>query len=320
MTAERSHIPNTPLDAPSLYLVEPVSPLTPLVQLLPRYEIHLKAKKRQPRGRKKYLQTLQKIFAWLGAGVAQAGLTHARMQEYVEHLGELDRAGATIINDLAAVRSFSFWAIAAGLRETDPTAGIERPKKASPMPTPLYEEEIADLILRIQPGDGLTDKQRWLWMRNRRAVALMLYAGLRSAEAASLTWQQIKLHARLLEVRGGKNNKDRLIPIHVRLLAVLLEVEPEDRHGPVCPTRHGRPMSYRTMEHVCGRWLRTLGMYVHSHQFRHSFASHMLWSGVDLRSIQALMGHEQLSTTERYLKVDQRLVRAAVNKLPDWGS
>lgn len=293
---------------------------TPLVACLGRYEAHLQAKKRRPRGIAKYRQTLKKVFAWLGENVGQAALTRAQLEVYTEELAARGRAGSTIINDLAAVKSFSLWAIRMGLRTDDPTAGIERPRKAMPMPTPLYADEIAGLIAAMQPSPGLTDLQAWYWQRNRRAVALMLYAGLRSAEVAALDWRQVKIAAKMIEVRGGKNNKDRFLPVHDRLLAVLLAVPLEGRHGPVCGARDGLPVSYRTMEHLCGRWLRSLGVIVHAHQFRHSFASHMLWEGADLRSIQNLLGHEQLSTTERYTKVDDRLAREAVGRLPDFGS
>lgn len=298
------------------------TPETPIADLIPWWEKSLRAKKRRPRGVDKYVRTMRKIAAALGEGAGQAALTRQAMERYLELLH--DRAGSTLINDLAVVRSFAIWCIGRDLRLDDPTAGIERPRKAQPMPTPLYADEIAQLLARVaREQHGLTDIQAWYWERNRRAVALMLYAGLRSAEVAALEWgRHIKLAAKSIEVRGGKNNKDRLIPIHARLLAVLLEVPPEERaHGqPVCGTRAGRPMSYRTMEHLCGRWLRGLGISIHAHQLRHSFASHLLWNGADLRTIQTLLGHEQIGTTERYLKVDQRSTRQAMNSLPDFGA
>lgn len=315
--------PAPPPAAPALALVAPLTPATPLVDLLPRYEAHLRSR-RQPRGAEKYLRTLRKILAWLGPTSAQADLTRRRVMEYVDAQGEAGRAGSTIINDLAVVRSFALWCVDLDLRIDDPTVGIERPRKAKPMPNPLYEDEVEQLIQAMWSArEGLTDIEAWYWERNRRAVMLMFYAGLRSSEVAGLRWRHVKLSAKILEVRGGKNNKDRSVPIVSRLLAVLLEVPPEERqsHMAVCGERGtGKPLSYRTMEHVCGRWLKKMGVHIHAHRLRHSFASHLLWNDVDLRQIQKLLGHEQLSTTEHYTLVDDRAMRKAINRLPDFGA
>lgn len=303
---------------PELTVITSITTETPLLEMIDDYQSHLRARARRPRGIDKYIRTIRKIMLWIGPAARMADLNADVVRQYAEALGEHGCAGATIINDLAVIRSFCRWAVQRGLRSDDPTLGVDRPAKAKPNPSPLYADEITQLFAVMQEPDDLTDRQRWHWRRNKRAVMLMLYAGLRSAEVAALRWSQVKIPAKVIEVRGGKNGKDRVVPIHPCLLANLLEVPPDDRRPglAVAGKEDGSTMSYRTMEHVCGRWLKKLGLVLHAHQLRHSFASHLLWNGADLLIIQSLLGHEDLNTTRCYTKVDHRQTREAVNMLP----
>jgi integrase/recombinase XerC len=85
----------------------------------------------------------------------------------------------------------------------------------------------------------------------------------------------------------------------------------------VCGHRNGKPISYKTVPHIFDRWLKTEGLDISAHQLRHTFATQMLWNGADLRTIQRLLGHASLATTERYLAVEMQQKRSAVDLLPD---
>jgi integrase len=156
-----------------------------------------------------------------------------------------------------------------------------------------------------------------VWQRNRRAIYLMLYGGLRIAEASALLWRDVDLDTRVLWVRDGKGGKDRSIPIHPVLLKELLAAPDRDQVPAVLANLQGLPINPKSLAHLFERQLRKLGVHITAHQLRHSFATEMLRAGADLRSIQELMGHEKLETTQRYLMVDAERMRAAVNLLPE---
>jgi integrase/recombinase XerD len=107
--------------------------------------------------------------------------------------------------------------------------------------------------------------------------------------------------------------------MHQRLLKELQLVPKAERQPDrtvICKS-DGSPLSRRSIEHICDRWLRRLGFDVHAHRFRHSFATQMMRKGANIRTIQELLGHADLKTTERYLMVDVEDKRRAVDVLPD---
>lgn len=280
------------------------------------------------RGAVKYEQTLRAFLRWLGDDAPMAAINRRSVLAYIAERRQAGRAGSTLINDLAVIRSFCAWAIRAGLRTDDATAGIKRPKKALPHPKPIEAHEVRRLMVAIAAvPDGVLPLCQRRWRRDRLAVALMLYAGLRVAEAAALHWRDVDLAARVLTVPDGaaKGGVGRRVPLVDRLAAMLDEVPPSARGADapllpaVCGKRAGQALHYRTMEHICGRWLKRLGFTLHAHQLRHTFATHLLWHDADLRAIQELLGHKSIATTERYLAVDDRHRRASIEKLPDFG-
>ncbi len=300
-----------------------------LTDLVDSYRAYLVGIGRRPAGIERYVWAIERCFTWLGPGATMADLTDVAVLNYLEDLGARGQAGSTRINALATIRDFSLWAIRRGLRRDDPTTGIPRPPKADPDPDPLYPDQVAVLISAIRMPEGLEGSSRWQWARNRRALLLKLYAGLRLSEAAALSWQRVKLAAEVLEVRGGKNNKDRLIPIHGRLHAELDMVPASERHHlrAVAGREDCAHLTAKGMAKIYTRWLDPLLRVAgadfaddfHPHQLRHTFASHLVWSGADLRTVQELLGHAQLSTTERYVRVLLEQKQTAVAKLPDFG-
>jgi integrase/recombinase XerD len=146
------------------------------------------------------------------------------VQRYKEELGKRGCAGSTVINALAAIRDFSVWALFEGYRYDDPTLGIKRP----PKPNPLYADEVALLMAAIEhdpPPEG--SRAYWYWQRNRLAVLLFLYTGLRLSELAALRWSDLHLRAGVLDVRAeaAKNGAERSVPIP-NFLRVELEAVP----------------------------------------------------------------------------------------------
>jgi site-specific recombinase XerD len=141
-----------------------------------------------------------------------------------------------------------------------------------------------------------------------RALLMTAYAGgLRLSEVARLRVEDIDSACMVIHIRRGKGHKDRDVMLSPRLLAVLREYWKLQRPRPyLFPGRHpDRPISVRTVQMACERALEASGLskHVHMHTLRHSFATHLLESGTDLRTIQVLLGHHSFSTTARYLHI-----------------
>jgi site-specific recombinase XerD len=148
-----------------------------------------------------------------------------------------------------------------------------------------------------------------------RAVLMTAYAGgLRLSEVARLRVEDIDSARMVIHVRQGKGHKDRDVMLSPRLLAVLRQYWKINRPKPyLLPGRHpDQPISVRTVRMVCGRALKASGLskHIHMHTLRHSFATHLLESGTDLRTIQVLLGHHSFSTTAKYLHITTAVLKS----------
>jgi site-specific recombinase XerD len=286
-----------------------------LIALIPPYTAALRARGQRPRGIQKYRETLTSFFVWLGPHACMEALTAPSVRRYQEHKSLTCGAGS-IGNLLTVIRSFCSWAIREELRSTDPTLLCDWPRRRPTVPRALNHAQLRALMAAITTPVHLPQAQRWIWERNQRAVLLMLFAGLRIAEAAALDWRDVDLDGRTLYVREGKGGNDRTVPIHPRLRLALEAVPACERHCAIAGQVDGRPLTHKSMGHLFERWLPGLGIEISSHQLRHSFATSLLKSGANLRVIQQLLGHASLETTMRYLLVEDVEKHRAVNGMP----
>ncbi len=176
------------------------------------------------------------------------------------------------------------------------------PKAPKKLPVVLSQDEMARFL------DALQNPKH-------RALLMTAYAGgLRLSEVARLRVEDIDAARMVLHVRQGKGNKDRDVMLSPRLLAVLRAYRATYRPKPyLFPGRQpDRPVSPRTVQMVCERAPAASGLskHVHMHTLRHSFATHLLEAGTDLRTIQVLLGHRNFSTTARYLHVATAALRS----------
>lgn len=193
-----------------------------------------------------------------------------------------------------ALRVFYAWGARKGFLTIDPMAELPKAAPGTRIPRPWGDDEIALVLARARPVP---------W---RRAAMLALYAGLRCCEITTVRRQDI-IRGRLRIT--GKGGKVRTIPISDELAAELDDGTP----GHLCPGVKGRAIQARTLsQHQHEEWRRLgLGADVHLHGARHAFATSLLEAGADVRTIQQLMGHESLATTQGYLAVaDSRAVEA----------
>jgi integrase/recombinase XerC len=207
---------------------------------------------------------------------------------------------------LSAVRSLFRFACREGTLEANPAQGVKTPKVPKTLPRHLRPGEVESLIEAPQ-GEGP------LVLRDRAILELLYAAGLRVSELVGLDWPDVDLSARMVRVMG-KGSKERMVPFGRPAAAALrawLEVwdtarDVSDGGQPVFLGNKGKRLGDRDVRRVIDRWVDAAAVArgVHPHTLRHTFATHLLEGGADLRAIQELLGHSSLSTTQKYTHLE----------------
>jgi integrase/recombinase XerC len=204
---------------------------------------------------------------------------------------------------LSAIRSFYRWLMKEGLAEHNPAASVRAPKAARKLPDTLDVDAITRL-LEIEDDSPLA-------LRDKAIMELFYSSGLRLSELASLKWDQIDFSSGQIRV-VGKGNKTRMVPVGSYAASALQEWRKvrgtfaafDELH--VFVSKPGNPISKRTIQARIRHWAKRQGLpqNVYPHLLRHSFASHLLESSGDLRAVQELLGHADISTTQIYTHLD----------------
>lgn len=224
---------------------------------------------------------------------------------FVARLGRGSLARSSIARKLSAVRSFLTHAVRDGRIESSPAESISSPKVPRPLPKTMTVDEIFNLLDRIQ-GDDLAG------LRDRSILELLYAAGLRVSELVALDQDDLDLHAKMVRVLG-KGGKERMVPFGKQAEESLRRWLEQSRGlraksscaGALFLNLRGGRLTDRSVRRILDRRLREAAIYAHlsPHVLRHSFATHLLGAGADLRAIQELLGHASLSTTQRYTHV-----------------
>jgi len=231
-------------------------------------------------------------------------------------------AGSSVIRHLATVKVFFRWALAQELVAADPTSILDRPMRWRNLPDVLSPKQIASLLSAPRPEED--PQAPPLWLRDRALLELLYASGLRASEVAGLSQRDV--HETLGVVRvTGKGNKQRLVPMgkpaQQSLSAYLTGcrprlARPDQRDlGRVLLSRTGRPLERVAVWQIVKKHARAAGLHdVHPHTLRHSFATHLLIGGADLRVVQELLGHADITTTQIYTHVDRSRLKAVHTK------
>jgi integrase/recombinase XerC len=213
---------------------------------------------------------------------------------------------SSVARKLSAVKRFFREAIRHGAIDVDPTAGIVTPKKDKQLPAHLT---VDDMFRLLDAPDASTAAGK----RDRAILEVTYSCGLRVSELVGLDWDDIDVRLGVVRVRG-KGNKERVVPIGEKALAALRLYR--ENLGALCPAvrdtgavflnRRGRRLTTRSVARTVDHYTIVSGLAakVSPHALRHSFATHLLGAGADLRAIQELLGHASLSTTQKYTHVD----------------
>jgi integrase/recombinase XerD len=259
-----------------------------------------------PRTIDAYRRDLTDLTTFLGG--SPAGATTAQLETYVAQMRAEGLAGTTIARRIAAVRSFFRHLQLVGARDDNPAAALELPRRRRALPKTLSPGEAERLI---EAAAGVTPRN----LRDQALVELLYGAGLRVSEAVGLERGAVDLDDRYVRVIG-KGSKERLVPLGRpavdALLRYLSRGRPflDKRHRPElflnaqggALTRAGAFLILRRLAEKAGLEPER----VHPHLLRHSFATHLLEGGADLRSVQEMLGHADLATTELYTHVSDR--------------
>jgi integrase/recombinase XerD len=212
----------------------------------------------------------------------------------------------------SALRQLFRFLVAEGHLETDPTRRVEAPRFTTPLPTVLRPDQVEAILAAPDPSTPLG-------LRDRAMIQLLYSAGLRVSELVAVPLHQVRLDPGLVLVTG-KGRKERLVPMgEVAADAVALylrdarpALDPGGRSTALFVTRRGAPMTRQNFwERLVGH-ARAAGVHgkVSPHVLRHSFATHLLANGADLRALQALLGHADVTTTQIYTHVSRERLKA----------
>jgi integrase/recombinase XerD len=267
-----------------------------------------------PRTSEAYQRDISRLVAFVvSKGAAgPTDISSRVLREFVYHLKDLGLAPASIRRNVSSVRTYFRFLLADGLVVRDPSERLETPKRWRTLPDVLTVDE----VLRLLSAPSLDDP---LVFRDRAMLELAYGAGLRVSEWISLPARDVLLEEGLVRV-FGKGAKERLVPIgrsaigavamYVRELRPRLERG--EGKGLLFLNARGGPLSRMGAWKILKRYVERSGItkHVSPHTLRHSFATHLLEGGADLRAVQEMLGHADISTTQIYTHVDREYLRS----------
>ena len=260
-----------------------------------------------------YGRDLARLATWAVVKRVQSpgDLTPAHLREYVYHLKDLGLAPSSIRRGISAVRTWYRFLLAEGVVTKDPSEQLETPKKWRVLPEVLSAAEVDRIIGAVSLDEPLA-------FRDRAMLELAYAAGLRVSEWIGILSKDIVLDEMVVRV-FGKGGKERLVPIgrkavgaiamYVRDLRPVLEKGAGE--GRLFLNARGRPLTRMGAWKILRKYVEKAGIEkpVTPHTLRHSFATHLLEGGADLRAVQEMLGHADISTTQIYTHVDREHLR-----------
>ena len=267
-----------------------------------------------PKSVEAYLHDVQLLTDFLGEDKI-ADATFEELQKFLKHLYESDFNARSQARIVSGMRAFYRYLIYASVREDDPTELLDAPKIGMHLPDVLTVEEIQDImdVIDLSTPEG---------HRNRAMVEVMYGCGLRVSELVTLRLSNLFFDDGFIKV-VGKGNKERLIPIgktainavnqYVEGKRKLLKIK-KGEEDYVFLNRRGAHLTREMVFMLVKKWVAAAGIdkTVSPHTFRHSFATHLIEGGADLRAVQEMLGHESITTTEIYTHLDQDYLRTNI--------
>ncbi len=270
---------------------------------------------------KSYREDLEALSGFLqerhGAAVSPGEITTLDLRGYVSSITEQNYAKTTVARRLASMRSFFRFGQREGWTTANPAKPLRNPRKSRALPHFLSSADL-DRLLSTPPAD------QPMGLRDRAILEVLYSAGLRVSELVGLNDGDVDFKAGVVRVRG-KGKKERLAPIGsyaikaLRLWLGVRRLSGKEPSGPLVPVfvnKSGRRLTTRSVGRMLEKHLAAAGLDRRTtpHTLRHSFATHLLDSGADIRSVQELLGHKSLVTTQIYTHLSTANLRAVYEK------
>ncbi|KGD65957.1 integrase/recombinase XerD [Alcanivorax nanhaiticus] len=263
-----------------------------------------------------YRRDLRQLALWFQEqGRELLACQRADLQDYLAHRFSLGLAASSSARQLSAIKSFYRWLKREGRIAEDPALLISRPKTGRPLPKTLTEADVEALLQAPDLGSPLG-------LRDRAMLEVLYATGLRVTELVTLTLSQVNVRQGLVRVIG-KGDKERLVPLGEEALHWLMRYTREGRplllgndQELLFPSQRGTCMTRQTFWHRIKQLAKVAGVQksLSPHTLRHAFATHLLNHGADLRVVQLLLGHSDLSTTQIYTHVAQQRLQDLYQK------
>jgi integrase/recombinase XerC len=240
---------------------------------------------------------------------------HLAIRSYLAHLSRRKLARASIARHLSALRSFFKYLVREGAVEANPARTVSSPKREKHLPSVMQPADVA--LLLEQPDTSTT-----LGLRDAAWMELLYASGLRISELTGIDIDDLELRAKLVKVHG-KGSKERIVPFGGKAeealrayLAVRGELCADADEQAVFVNYRGQRITTRSVRRLFDGYLRKAALRagISPHTMRHSFATHLLNAGADLRGIQELLGHASLSTTQKYTHLNDWQLIAVYKK------
>lgn len=240
---------------------------------------------------------------------------HLAIRSYLAHLSRRKLSRASAARHLSALRSFFKYLVREEIVEANPARSVTTPKREKHLPTVLQPSDVA--LLLEQPDTSVT-----LGIRDAAWLELLYASGLRISELVGIDLDDLEMRARLVKVRG-KGSKERIVPFGSKAeaalhayLAVRGELIRDIEEQAVFVNYRGERITTRSIRRLFDGYVRDAALRagVSPHTLRHSFATHLLNAGADLRGIQELLGHASLSTTQKYTHLNDWQLIAVYKK------
>jgi len=261
-----------------------------------------------------YERDLRNYLFWLEEqGERIGGVQESSIIVYLRELQSSGKAASTVARAMAAVRSFHRFLAVENFRSDDPAKNVELPRVPRGLPKPISEKEVSELLFAID-DEGAAGK------RDKAMMEILYGTGARISEVVSLSISDLDLSEKLLKVLG-KGNKERIVPLGRYAETALMRWLSPDGRGKLEPerwasrddsealflNRQGRRLSRQGGWGIVKKYGRKVGLgaQLSPHTLRHSCATHMLEHGADIRTVQELLGHASISTTQIYTHVSR---------------
>ncbi len=267
-----------------------------------------------------YVQDIEKLTAYLvlnGIEKTPAQIELTELQGFVKWVAELGIAQASQARIISGIKAFYKYCLLENIAIKDPTTLLEAPKLKRSLPDVLSFDEIENIIAQIDlsvPEGG----------RNKAIIETMYSCGLRVSEVVNLKLSQLYLDVGFIRVTG-KGSKERLVPIgsvavkYITLYVNTIRVHVPVKNGEediVFLNRRGSRLSRVMIFLIIKNLVKKAGIKknISPHTFRHSFATHLVEGGADLRAVQEMLGHESITTTEIYTHLDREFLRQTLHQ------